>query len=80
MKWKDLLTGICHGPSLVLICGRGYVCVSFIWDAKGALWLPEQLMRHAEAGTKSEAYHELSEYPGNGARETVLGIYVPDPP
>ena len=31
-------------------------------------------MKHADAGTKNDADHELTEFPDNGDREAVLAI------
>jgi hypothetical protein len=47
----------------------------FFQDAEGAWWLPEWLVRHADAGTKNDADCELAECPDTGDRETVLGIH-----
>lgn len=66
MIWKDPLTGIWHSPDWGLIWGRRHVCVFFLQDAKAVWWLPKQLVRHAVAGTKNDANHELAECPDSG--------------
>ena len=44
VKWKDVLTGLWHGPDPVLAWARGSVCV-FPQTQQDPLWVPEQLTR-----------------------------------
>lgn len=44
--WKDVLTGIWHGPDPVLAWARGSVCV-FPQDSTDPVWVPERLTRRS---------------------------------
>lgn len=44
VKWKDVITGLWHGPDPVLAWARGSVCV-FPQDRQDPLWVPERLTR-----------------------------------
>ena len=44
VKWKDVITGLWHGPGPVLAWVRGSVCV-FPQDRQELLWVPERLTR-----------------------------------
>lgn len=44
VKWKDILTGLWHGPDPVLAWARGSVCV-FPQDQQDPVWIPERLTR-----------------------------------
>jgi hypothetical protein len=57
VKWKDPLTNEWKGPDLVLIWGRGSVCV-FSGEEDGARWLPERLIHQLNTDPESSCkYH-----------------------
>ena len=64
VRWKDPIEGRWHGPDPVLIWGRGHVCV-FPQNAEALRWLPERLVRTAEAiaGGTNEETHDPSDSP-----------------
>lgn len=44
VKWKDVITGLGHGPDPVLVWVRGSVCV-FPQDQQDPVWIPGRLKR-----------------------------------
>lgn len=65
VKWKDVITGLWHGPDPVLAWVRGAVCV-FPTDRQDLLWVPERLTRkcnHHE--TPDNAVGALSDVDGS---------------
>ena len=52
VKWKDVITGLWHGPDPVLAWVRGSVCV-FPQDRQEPLWVPERLTRKCKKNEDS---------------------------
>ena len=53
VKWKDILTGLWHGPDPVLTWARGSVCV-FPQDRQDPVWIPERLIRRVQNNENQE--------------------------
>ena len=68
VRWKDPTEGRWYGPDPVLIWGRGHVCV-FPQNAKAPRWLPERLVRTAEAiaGRANETTHDPGDSPATNS-------------
>lgn len=52
VRWKDILTGLWHGPDPVLCWNRGAVCVFPQETGREPLWVPERLVRKADPPTE----------------------------
>jgi hypothetical protein len=52
VPWKDSLTGTWNGPDLVLIWGKGSVCI-YSQTADTACWLPERLIKQIDNNNRS---------------------------
>jgi hypothetical protein len=57
VKWRDPLTNKWKGPDLVLIWGRGSVCV-FSQKEDGAQWLPERLVCQLDTDPESSRKYD----------------------
>lgn len=54
VTWKELITGKCQSPALLLTIGRGFLCI-FPEDGLQSIWIPAWLTRPLTAETSSEA-------------------------
>jgi hypothetical protein len=57
VKWQDPLTKEWKGPDLVLIWGRGSVCV-FSQKEDGVWWLPERLVHQLDTDPESSSKYD----------------------